>query len=333
MYSNNQNNFNHNFVDAKNIHLIPNNHQQEIIYTTVTHEPYTIFEGNAFMPKHNVHTKVVNNANVFTDKLPKSEIVNGHMQPSKHNPKHKTLEKHYEKQQKKVKHSENELLRRCNSVSSSSSSSSCSSDSSHSSMEKGLNREEKKNLMRIRVKELLNYNGNNQCFDCGSFHVNWTDITYAVFLCVDCAKVHKKEFPDFIDRIKSLEVNDFKKKEYKLLKFAGNNSFRSFLSEFNMNSNALGFRERYLSTAAIYYVKYIIKASNGKKFKYQRPGLNEGRFIHNYNDIYKSLGAMTKLKDKTKGLFHIKNKQTKISDEKMCEETKRIQFMNNLTTH
>ena len=159
----------------------------------------------------------------------------------KHNPDHKNLNNKYEKNHDKI---DPNYVRK---MSSSSSFSSGSRSLSRSpSKEKHLNRQEKMDLNRRRVKDLLKFNGNDRCFDCSNYNPTWVDLTFAVFLCVECAKQHKLEFPNSQERIRSIEINDFAWNEISLLKVGGNDTFRHFLSMYGLDSRSKSYTNVYL---------------------------------------------------------------------------------------
>lgn len=242
----------------------------------------------------------------------------------KHDPNHKNLNAKYEKNHEKI---DPNYMRKMSSNSSFSGTSR--SISRSPSKEKHLNKQEKMDLNRKRVMDLTKFNGNNVCFDCGNHNPNWVDLTFAVFLCVDCAKHHKLEFPNSHDRIRSIEVNDFAWNEISLLKVGGNDTFRHFLAMYGLDSRHKTYTNVYLFNCVVYYIKDIIALSKKKKFKKQRPAREEGLKPVHYKDIEGAWGVMTKLKSRVKGALGIKSKEQKVAEEKMCNETKGM----NMGTH
>ena len=246
----------------------------------------------------------------------------------KHDPHHKNLNEKYEKNHEKI---DPNYVRKMSSNSSFSSTSRSLSKSP--SKEKHLNKEEKMDSNRRRIRDLLKFNGNDRCFDCQNYNPSWVDLTFAVFLCVDCAKQHKLEFPNSHDRIRSIDVNDFSWNEISLLKVGGNDTFRHFLSMYELDSRGKSFTNVYLYSCVIYYIKNIVALSKKKKFKKQRPSREEGLKPVHYNDIEGAWGLMSKLKSRVKGMFGVKGKEEKIADEKMCNETKGVNMgVNNITS-
>ncbi|KZS94110.1 ArfGap-domain-containing protein [Sistotremastrum niveocremeum HHB9708] len=68
---------------------------------------------------------------------------------------------------------------------------------------------------------------NKRCFDCGSPHPQWASANNAVFLCIQCAGVHRG-FGVHISFVRSVTMDTWKPEE-----LGGNAPFRAFLKEYS----------------------------------------------------------------------------------------------------
>ena len=41
------------------------------------------------------------------------------------------------------------------------------------------------------LRRIIKLNNNHICFDCGTTPTNWVSINLGIFLCVDCAQIHR----------------------------------------------------------------------------------------------------------------------------------------------
>jgi len=56
------------------------------------------------------------------------------------------------------------------------------------------------------IEEMMKVSENNTCNDCNSITVRWASCNNAVFLCINCAGVHRSLGPN-ISVIKSLSMD------------------------------------------------------------------------------------------------------------------------------
>lgn len=252
----------------------------------------------------------INNSNIQHKQI--NTVNNKHIT---HNAQHKTLNKKYEKEMKKV--SNNKLTRKGSNYSGTSSRS--------LSNEKKLNKTERFVYNRQKAKQMLMSNGNSICADCGSKDVNWVNIIFAVFLCPTCAKNHKQEFPKAHDRIKSLEVNDFKTKDVDMLKAGGNDFFNSYIGQFGVIGRTANVPQKYLYNGVLYHIRYLLAMSKNKEFNEKKPSKEEFLKPITSSDAVKALGFMNKLKT----VFKINNKEVKIANEKLCSDIVNDNVVNN----
>ena len=194
-----------------------------------------------------------------------------------------------------------------------------------------------------KVKNLLNFNGNNLCFDCNSHNVSWVHITLGIFLCINCAKDHKIMFKENNNnKIKSIDVNNFDDKELNLLASGGNNKLKMYLSMYNLiindNSSDKTIKSfnsnKYFNQATIYYIKNLNNIGDGKSDKLYNtnnnskfidyPSIEEGRKPASVGEIHRSLGIFQNIKEKTKELLGIKTEEEVKANMKLNADTENL---------
>ncbi|XP_014789162.1 arf-GAP with dual PH domain-containing protein 1 [Octopus bimaculoides] len=69
--------------------------------------------------------------------------------------------------------------------------------------------------------ELLKENGNSECADCGCKDPEWASCTLGIFLCQDCAGIHRS-LSTGVSRIKSIHLDRWENEQLQLMKKIGN---------------------------------------------------------------------------------------------------------------
>lgn len=83
------------------------------------------------------------------------------------------------------------------------------------------------------ISEIMNLEGNNKCIDCAADNPTFASTNNAVFLCENCANIHKNLGPN-ISSIKSLTNDQFTPEEIALLRIGGNTRFSNFVKEYGI---------------------------------------------------------------------------------------------------
>ena len=107
------------------------------------------------------------------------------------------------------------------------------------------------NFPNNEIFEIMKLDGNGKCFDCLADNPTFTSTNNAVFLCENCANIHRKLGVN-ISVIKSLINDQFTPEEIALLKMGGNARFNNFLSEYLMKEEPNKVYKYHLKLAEYY---------------------------------------------------------------------------------
>ena len=133
------------------------------------------------------------------------------------------------------------------------------------------------------IPEILQIPGNSACCDCNSEKPKWASLNNGVFLCLKCAGIHRSLGVE-ISTIRSLQIDSWTDKQILYLSKGGNEKFKKFLSEYQIDSKSQ-IDLKYKSKAADYYRKSLkneIEKTTDKDYKeieLIKPSLEEGKEI------------------------------------------------------
>ena len=92
------------------------------------------------------------------------------------------------------------------------------------------------NFANSDINEIMKIEGNNKCIDCLAENPTFASINNAVFLCENCANIHKRLGTN-ISIIKSLTKDEFTPEEISILKIGGNKRFNDFVKEYGIKED------------------------------------------------------------------------------------------------
>ena len=184
------------------------------------------------------------------------------------------------------------------------------------------------------------------CFDCGSPNATWGSVNNGIFLCLNCAGIHRSLGVQ-ISYIKSLSMDDWDNNQINLMKISGNERLKKFFEEYNINDD-FNIERKYKLIATDYYRKMLHSEIYGDKLLIKKPNLEEGlkeiNLIKSQNDIdkinndnfitncvIKDKGNNEKKKKSLFSFFGDKIKEMNIKDKAYYFGKKAYQFGKNYT--
>jgi len=120
---------------------------------------------------------------------------------------------------------------------------------------------ETKEFFRIESKN----NGNGQCFECLQLEPNWASVTLGIFICVQCAGIHRS-LGSHLSFVRSTLMDTWKPHHLASITMGGNNKLRSYL-ELNLGPDyqRLPLEKRYASSCAEAYRHNLAILSGAKE--------------------------------------------------------------------
>ena len=121
-----------------------------------------------------------------------------------------------------------------------------------------------------RLINLFQEETNLKCLHCGKPSKQWAELSFAIFLCLDCAAAFR-EF-NWIVKIKSVNLDDWSPEEVDRMERGGNQSFSNFLQQYGLQLADI--RLKVSSKASKYYKDML----DGKALGAQ-PSIEDGRLV------------------------------------------------------
>ena len=116
------------------------------------------------------------------------------------------------------------------------------------------------NFSNPEIAQIMSLEGNQNCVDCLAPNPTFTSVNNAVFICENCANMHRPLGPN-ISLVKSLTNDEFTEQEIKLLKIGGNQKFNTLISEYGITSDQ-NKEFKYHLKIADYYRKLLVAELN-----------------------------------------------------------------------
>ncbi|EJF62386.1 ArfGap-domain-containing protein [Dichomitus squalens LYAD-421 SS1] len=115
---------------------------------------------------------------------------------------------------------------------------------------------------------------NKKCIDCANPNPQWASLSFAVFLCLQCAGVHRG-FGVHVSFVRSVSMDTWQEEQVKRMQIGGNAPFREFMRSYNPQTS--GWKEgispydTYHSWAASQYKEKLDAALAGRDFSPSAP--------------------------------------------------------------
>lgn len=114
---------------------------------------------------------------------------------------------------------------------------------------------------------------NNYCFDCNSLDSDWTSVNNGIFLCLNCAGLHRG-LGVHISFVRSMKIDVWQEKQLKLMHYGGNSALKDFLSNYALPSKNI---EIYKTKALDYYREMLKARAEGLEFNKEQPSPESGQ--------------------------------------------------------
>ena len=139
------------------------------------------------------------------------------------------------------------------------------------------------------IEKIVSINGNNKCVDCGSEDPQWASLNNSVFVCLNCAGIHRNLGIE-VSFIRSLVMDSWDDKQLKLLFLGGNYRFMENLEEYGLvkdstevTLNPDKIEKKYLYKASQYY-REMLQAELNLENAPNKPNKEEGSQLNVENN-------------------------------------------------
>lgn len=134
--------------------------------------------------------------------------------------------------------------------------------------------------MKLMKREDLE---NKFCVDCGAPNPQWATIPYSVFICLQCAGLHRG-LGVHISFVRSITMDEWTEEQMKKMRIGGNLPFKTFMKDYTPVEQGgyregMGISEKYHTWAAAQYKEKLAAEVQGQDWSPSAPPANFGQPI------------------------------------------------------
>jgi len=130
-------------------------------------------------------------------------------------------------------------------------------------------------LARKTLQELIKREDldNRKCIDCGNPNPQWASLSFAVFMCLQCAGLHRG-FGVHISFVRSVSMDTWQEDQIKRMQIGGNAPFKSFMTSYPAEggyTESMSIHDKYHCWAASQYKEKLDADLTGKPWTQSAP--------------------------------------------------------------
>lgn len=112
---------------------------------------------------------------------------------------------------------------------------------------------------------------NKKCFECGASNPQWASPKYGIFICLDCAGIHRS-LGVHLSFVRSVTMDQFKPEELALMEHGGNQKAREYFESHGIDPAHVSIKDKYSSTVAEDWREKLAAEAEGKEWvRRERP--------------------------------------------------------------